>query len=94
MSKKNIFQKFISKKFKNINLPDITEENLTGFDHSENEAKKSTTNETVAAISMVLHLYMNSSRDEESEIITIDMPSAHYSPWALKSLVMKKVVRR
>jgi hypothetical protein len=51
-------------------------------------------NEEVAAIAMALHLYLNANRDEESEIITIDMPSAHYSPWALKSLVMKRVVRR
>jgi hypothetical protein len=51
-------------------------------------------NEEIAAITMGLHLYLNSYRDEESEVITIDMPSAHYSPWALKSLVMKRVVRR
>jgi len=51
-------------------------------------------NEEIAAIGMALHLYLNSNRDEESEVITIDMPSAHYSPWALKSLVMKRVVRR
>jgi len=51
-------------------------------------------NEEIAAIGMALHLYLNANRDEESEIITIDMPSAHYSPWALKSLVMKRVVRR
>jgi hypothetical protein len=58
--------------------------------------KKDTDNNTekVAAIAAALHLYFNSNRDEESEIITIDMPSAHYSPWALKSLVMKRVVRR
>jgi len=58
--------------------------------------KKNTVNnkEEIAAIGMALHLYLNTNRDEESEVITIDMPSAHYSPWALKSLVMKKVVRR
>jgi len=50
--------------------------------------------EEIAAITMGLHLYLNANRDEESEIITIDMPSARYSPWALKSLVMKRVVRR
>jgi len=50
--------------------------------------------EEVAAITMGLHLYLNANRDEESEVITIDMPSARYSPWALKSLVMKRVVRR
>jgi predicted HTH transcriptional regulator len=51
-------------------------------------------NEEIAAIALALHFHLNSYRDEESEIITIDMPSAHYSPWALKSLVMKRVVRR
>ena len=51
-------------------------------------------NEKLAAITMAMHNFLNEYRDEESEIITIDMPSAHYSPWAQKSLVMKKVVRR
>jgi hypothetical protein len=51
-------------------------------------------NEEIAAITMGLHLHLNAYRDEESEVITIDMPSAHYSPWALKSLVMKRVIRR
>jgi hypothetical protein len=41
-----------------------------------------------------LHLYLNEYRDEESEIVTIDMPSARYSPWAQKELVMKRVQRR
>jgi hypothetical protein len=63
-------------------------------DSNEVRAKQNDSNEMIAAISMALHLFLNSARDEESEIITIDMPSAHYSPWALKSLVMKRVVRR
>jgi hypothetical protein len=50
--------------------------------------------EDIAAIGLALHLYLNTNRDEESEIITIDMPLARYSPWALKSLVMKRVVRK
>jgi hypothetical protein len=50
--------------------------------------------EEIAAITVGLHLYLKAYRDEESEVITIDMPSARYSPWALKSLVMKRVVRR
>jgi len=48
--------------------------------------------EKVAAITMALHLYLNAHRDEESEIITIEMPTARYSPWAQKNLVMKRVV--
>jgi len=62
------------------------------MDKKENKAFENT--EDIAAITMALHLHLNSYRDEESEVITIDMPSAHYSPWALKSLVMKRVVRR
>ena len=46
--------------------------------------------EQIAAITMALHLHFNSMHDEESEVITIDMPSAHYSPWAQKELTMKK----
>jgi len=65
---------------------------------AEIEVKKENINELssekVAAITMALHLYLNAYRDEESEVITIDMPSAHYSPWAQKHLVMKRVVRR
>ena len=51
------------------------------------------TGEEIAAISAALHLHFNSMHDEESEIITIHMPSAHYSPWAQKGLVMKKAPR-
>ncbi|MCL2436109.1 MAG: OadG family protein [Lentimicrobiaceae bacterium] len=50
--------------------------------------------EKAAAITMALHLYLNANRDEESEIITIEMPPARYSPWAQKNLVMKRVTRR
>ena len=52
------------------------------------------TGEELAAITMALHLFFNSQHDEESEVITIDMPSKHYSPWAQKNLLMKKVIRR
>lgn len=51
------------------------------------------TGEEAAAIAMALHMHFNSMHDEESEIITIDMPSAHYSPWAQKELTMKKTPR-
>lgn len=50
--------------------------------------------EELAAITMALHMYLNSMHDEESEVITIDMPSKHYSPWSQKNLVMKRVERR
>jgi len=50
--------------------------------------------EELAAIAMALHIYLNANRDEESEIITIEMPATRYSPWAQKNLVMKRVERR
>lgn len=50
--------------------------------------------EELAAITMALHLHITGQHDEESEIITIESPSAHYSPWSQKSLVMKRVNRR
>jgi len=46
--------------------------------------------EEVSAIAVALHLHFGSMHDEESEVITINMPSKHYSPWAQKELVMKR----
>jgi len=66
-----------------VDVPKVEKENIEELN-----------NEKVAAITMALHLYLNAYRDEESEVITIDMPSAHYSPWAQKHLVMKRVARR
>ena len=50
--------------------------------------------EDLAAIGMALQLHLNNMHDVESEVITIDIPSAYYSPWAQKHLVMKRVVRK
>jgi len=50
--------------------------------------------EEIAAAVMALHLYFNNVRDTESEVITIETPSAHYSPWSQKHLVMKRVQRK
>ena len=61
---------------------------------SADDKHEGATGEEIAAIAMALHLHLNSMHDEESEIITIDMPSKHFSPWAQKNLVMKKVTRR
>ena len=49
---------------------------------------------TCAAIGTALHLHFGSMHDEESEVITINMPSKHYSPWAQKELTMKRNPRR
>lgn len=46
--------------------------------------------EELAAIATALHLHLNSMHDEESEVLTINRPSALYSPWAQKGLTMKK----
>lgn len=50
--------------------------------------------EELAAITMALHLHLDSSHDQESEIITINQQSAHYSPWSQKSLVVRRTPRR
>jgi Na+-transporting methylmalonyl-CoA/oxaloacetate decarboxylase gamma subunit len=65
-------------------VPVVKKEKRLGMDNSEE----------LAAMITALHFYFNEYRDEESEIVTIDMPSARYSPWSQKSLVMKRVQRR
>jgi Na+-transporting methylmalonyl-CoA/oxaloacetate decarboxylase gamma subunit len=60
-------------------------------DVNENkEEDEQLTGEEAAAIATALHLHFNSMHDEESEVITINMPSKHYSPWAQKELTMKR----
>jgi len=61
---------------------------------SNKMAANESNDEKIAAIAMALHYYFNAYRDEESEVITINMPSARYSPWAQKNLVMKRVIRK
>lgn len=60
----------------------------------EPQITESTTGEEIAAISLAVHLYLNSSHDEESEIITIEPPVIRYSPWSQKHLIMKRVHRK
>jgi hypothetical protein len=60
----------------------------------DEETKELGNSEELAAIAMALHLYLNANRDEESEVITFDTLAARYSPWAQKSLVMKRVIKR
>lgn len=50
--------------------------------------------EEIAAIAMALYLHLDSIHDEESEVVTIENPSAHYSPWSQKSLIMRRIPRR
>ena len=60
----------------------------------EPQITESTTGEEIAAITLAVHLYLNSSHDEESEIITIEPPVIRYSPWSQKHLIMKRVHRK
>ncbi|MDL2312114.1 OadG family protein [Bacteroidales bacterium OttesenSCG-928-B11] len=53
-------------------------------------AKEDFTGEELAAITMALHLHLSGQHDEESEIITIETPSAHYSPWSQKELTFRR----
>lgn len=50
--------------------------------------------EALAAASMALHYYLNSVHDHESEVITIETPSAHFSPWSQKHLMVKRTPKR
>lgn len=50
--------------------------------------------EEMAAIGMALHLYFNTNHDYESEIITIETPKVHASPWAQKQLIHRRIPRR
>ena len=52
------------------------------------------TSEEIAAAMMALHLFLNYTHDPESEVITIETPSAHYSPWAQKHLSIKRIHRK
>lgn len=67
---------------------------VTTPEFKEPQITESTTGEEIAAISMAVHLYLNSSHDEESEIITIEPPVIRYSPWSQKHLIMKRVHRK
>ena len=50
--------------------------------------------EALAAASLALHYYLNSAHDKESEVITIETPSAHFSPWSQKHLMVKRTPKR
>jgi len=67
---------------------------LSAVDFVEEVNREIPNNEELAAITLALHAHLNANRDEESEIITIEMPAARYSPWAQKNLIMKRVERR
>lgn len=50
--------------------------------------------ETIAAISMALHLYFSEMHDEESGILTIKKVSKAYSPWSSKIYAVRNQFNR
>jgi len=55
---------------------------------------KADSGEELAAIGMAIHLHFNKNHDYESEIITIETPKVHASPWAQKQLIHRRIPRR
>jgi len=87
-----IFGKFGNVKFIKSVKPEKSEPVHTIGE--KKQTKREFDSEKLAAITIAMHYYLHEFRDEESEIVTIDMPSARYSPWAQKELVMKRVVKK
>lgn len=54
-------------------------------------AKDILTEESVAAISMAVHLYLNELHDVESGVVTIKRISKIYSPWSSKLYNMRNL---
>ncbi|MCF8227218.1 MAG: OadG family protein [Bacteroidales bacterium] len=50
--------------------------------------------ETVAAISMALHLHLSELHDEESGVLTIKKVSKTYSPWSSKIYAVRNQFNR
>ena len=86
-------KKLAQKNAKKMETPVVA--NVANVD-GEKQEDEQLTGEEAAAIATALHLHFNSMHDEESEVITINMPSKHYSPWAQKELTMKRppVIRK
>ena len=71
-----------------------TEERVPNVQPIAQKSDDDLNSEELAAIAVALHLHFNNLHDIESEIITIDAPSAHYSPWAQKHLLIKQIQRK
>lgn len=86
-------KKLAQKNAKKTETPVVA--NVANVD-GEKQEDEQLTGEEAAAIATALHLHFNSMHDEESEVITINMPSKRYSPWAQKELTMKRtpVIRK
>ncbi|MBR4787326.1 MAG: OadG family protein [Bacteroidales bacterium] len=81
-------KKLAQKNAKKTETPAVS--NVVDVKDGKPEDEEQLTGEEAAAIAAALHLHFNSMHDEESEVITINMPSKHYSPWAQKELTMKR----
>ena len=80
----------IPKKTANTKTPVIASVEKT----QEEEEGEEINAEEIAAIAMAINLHLGNRHDKESEIITIESPSAHYSPWAQKHLSFKRISRK
>lgn len=88
--------RFNNKKPSRLKLHSAQKKNKENVETIETEPKVTVVDsgEELAAISLALHSYLNSAHDHESEVITIETPSAHFSPWSQKSLMVKRVPKR
>jgi len=90
-----LFTKYLQQRTPRLKLPSA----ISKRQKQESEKEKSVeivldNGEEIAAIAMAIHLHFNFAHDFESEIITIETPSAHFSPWAQKNLTMKKLSKK
>lgn len=88
--------RFNNKKPSRLKLHSAQKKNDKNIETIETDSKTAVIDngEELAAISLALHTYLNSAHDHESEVITIETPSAHFSPWSQKSLMVKRVPKR
>lgn len=88
--------RFNNKKPSRLKLQSAQKKNKRNVETIETEPKVTVVDsgEELAAISLALHSYLNSAHDHESEVITIETPSAHFSPWSQKSLMVKRTPKR
>ena len=88
--------RFNNKKPSRLKLHSAQKKNKANEQAKETEVKVTVVDsgEELAAISLALHTYLNSAHDHESEVITIETPSAHFSPWSQKQLMTKRLPKR
>jgi hypothetical protein len=60
----------------------------------DQEAGRGISGETIAAVSLALHLYLSEFHDQESGVITIKKVSKAYSPWSSKIYAVRNQFNR